>query len=227
MAQSIALDGPAGAGKSTIAKRLAALLGLKYVDTGAMYRTLGLACTRRGVDATKEEEVIPVLQTADIRVGYVGDTQHVYLDGEDVSTLIRTDEAGAMSSKVSVHPPVREKMVDMQRKLADEISVIMDGRDIGTVVLPNAFLKIFLTASVEERARRRRQDYLLQGKNKTQEEVEEEIRERDYRDSHREVGPLKQAEDAIRVDTTGLSIEQVVDTIRELYENRQKEAANA
>ncbi len=222
MAQSIALDGPAGAGKSTIAKRLAALLGLKYVDTGAMYRTLGLACTRRGVDATKEEEVIPVLQTADIRVGYVGDTQHVYLDGEDVSTLIRTDEAGAMSSKVSVHPPVREKMVDMQRKLADEISVIMDGRDIGTVVLPNAFLKIFLTASVEERARRRRQDYLLQGKNKTQEEVEEEIRERDYRDSHREVGPLKQAEDAIRVDTTGLSIEQVVDTIRELYENRQK-----
>ncbi|MBR4208727.1 MAG: (d)CMP kinase [Lachnospiraceae bacterium] len=227
MAQSIALDGPAGAGKSTIAKRLAALLGLKYVDTGAMYRTLGLACTRRGVDATKEEEVIPVLQTADIRVGYVGDTQHVYLDGEDVSTLIRTDEAGAMSSKVSVHPPVREKMVDMQRKLADEISVIMDGRDIGTVVLPNAFLKIFLTASVEERARRRRQDYLLQGKDKTQEEVEEEIRERDYRDSHREVGPLKQAEDAIRVDTTGLSIEQVVDTIRELYENRQKEAANA
>ncbi|MBR1812539.1 MAG: (d)CMP kinase [Lachnospiraceae bacterium] len=227
MAQSIALDGPAGAGKSTIAKRLAALLGLKYVDTGAMYRTLGLACTRRGVDATKEEEVIPVLQTADIRVGYVGDTQHVYLDGEDVSTLIRTDEAGAMSSKVSVHPPVREKMVDMQRKLADEISVIMDGRDIGTVVLPNAFLKVFLTASVEERARRRRQDYLLQGKNKTQEEVEEEIRERDYRDSHREVGPLKQAEDAIRVDTTGLSIEQVVDTIRELYENRQKEAANA
>ena len=227
MAQSIALDGSAGAGKSTIAKRLAALLGLKYVDTGAMYRTLGLACTRRGVDATKEEEVIPVLQTADIRVGYVGDTQHVYLDGEDVSTLIRTDEAGAMSSKVSVHPPVREKMVDMQRKLADEISVIMDGRDIGTVVLPNAFLKVFLTASVEERARRRRQDYLLQGKNKTQEEVEEEIRERDYRDSHREVGPLKQAEDAIRVDTTGLSIEQVVDTIRELYENRQKEAANA
>ena len=227
MAQSIALDGPAGAGKSTIAKRLAALLGLKYVDSGAMYRTLGLACTRRGVDATKEEEVIPVLQMADIRVGYVGDTQHVYLDGEDVSTLIRTDEAGAMSSKVSVHPPVREKMVDMQRKLADEISVIMDGRDIGTVVLPNAFLKIFLTASVEERARRRRQDYLLQGKDKTQEEVEEEIRERDYRDSHREVGPLKQAEDAIRVDTTGLSIEQVVDTIRELYENRQKEAANA
>ena len=227
MAQSIALDGPAGAGKSTIAKRLAALPGLKNVDTGAMYRTLGLACTRRGVDATKEEEVIPVLQTADIRVGYVGDTQHVYLDGEDVSTLIRTDEAGAMSSKVSVHPPVREKMVDMQRKLADEISVIMDGRDIGTGVLPNAFLKIFLTASVEERARRRRQDYLLQGKNKTQEEVEEEIRERDYRDSHRKVGPLKQAEDAIRVDTTGLSIEQVADTLRELYENRQKEAADA
>ena len=222
-AKSIAIDGPAGAGKSTIAKKLAAEAGLIYVDTGAMYRTLGLACLRAGADTTVCEQVLPAMEKTEISLDYIDGTQHVFLNGEDVSSEIRREEVSHLASTVSVHPPVRERLVKMQQELAASRAVVMDGRDIGTVVLPNAFLKIFLTASVEERARRRKKDYEAMGKDVPLSEVEAEIRERDDRDRNRPVGPLKQAEDAVRVDTTGHSIEEVCDIIRKLYREKAGE----
>lgn len=207
--RSIALDGPSGAGKSTMAKRLAAELGFLYVDTGAIYRTLGLFALRRGVDPGDGETVEPLLGKASIRMAYAGDgLQHMYLGEEDVTQAIRTPEVSAAASKISAIPAVRAFLLDMQRDMARENDVVMDGRDIGTVVLPQADVKIFLVASVEARARRRYAELLERGVETDLDRVLADILERDQRDSNRAAAPLRQAEDAQRVDTTSCSLEE-------------------
>jgi cytidylate kinase len=207
---TIAIDGPAGAGKSTISKALAKQLGIIHVDTGAMYRTVALKALRMGADPSNIDEVKPVLSKLDIDIRYIDNEQHVFLDGEDVTTMIRTPEVTKASSDIAVLLPVRERLVDLQRKLAQNMSVVMDGRDIGTNVLPHASYKIFLTASARERAKRRLADLKQQNVDKTLDEVEAEIIARDKVDSSREHAPLKQADDAFFLDTTSLSIEQAV-----------------
>lgn len=207
--QSIALDGPAGAGKSTLARRLAAQLGYLYVDTGAIYRTLSLFALRRGVTPSNETEVKTLLPQAEIQMRYDPDgLQHMYLDGEDVTAAIRTQEVSAATSQLSAHPSVRAFLLETQRKLAQEHNVVMDGRDIGTTVLPNADVKLFLTAAPEERAKRRCRELLDRGVPAEFSAVLREINERDERDFHRAVAPLCQAEDAVLVDTTNLSLEE-------------------
>jgi cytidylate kinase len=211
MGFNVAIDGPAGAGKSTIAKLVAKELRLLYVDTGAMYRTIGLYMLKHGIDIRDEEAVKAALPEVSVTLGYdEKGLQCLYLNGEDVTGFIRTPEVSEAASVTSAYPEVREKLLDLQHDLARENDVVMDGRDIGTVILPNAQVKIFLTASVRVRALRRMKELIEKGEEVTLENVEEEIRERDYRDSHRETAPLKQAEDAILVDTSSLSIEEVV-----------------
>ena len=211
MGFNVAIDGPAGAGKSTIAKLVAKELKLIYVDTGAMYRTIGLYMLKQGIDIHDEEAVTGALPQVSVTIGYDDKgLQRLYLNGEDVTDHIRTPEVSEAASVTSAYPEVREKLLDLQHDLARENDVVMDGRDIGTVILPNAQVKIFLTASVRVRALRRMKELLEKGEEVTLEQVEEEIRERDYRDSHRETAPLKQAEDAVLVDTSDLSIEEVV-----------------
>lgn len=219
--RSIALDGPSGAGKSTMAKRLAAELGFLYVDTGAIYRTLGLFALRQGVDPGDGETVEPLLGKASIRMAYAGDgLQHMYLGEEDVTQAIRTPEVSAAASKISAIPAVRAFLLDMQRDMARENDVVMDGRDIGTVVLPQADVKIFLVASVEARARRRYAELLERGVETDLDRVLAEILERDQRDSNRATAPLRQAEDAQRVDTTSCSLEESFQFLLQLVRER-------
>ena len=217
---AVAIDGPSGAGKSTIAKAAAKQLGLIYVDTGALYRTVGYAMAREGTNLDDEDAVKQVLSR--IRVTFSYDeqgSQRVYLNGEDVSEKIRTPEMSMMASRVSALSSVRVFLLDLQRDTAKRQSVIMDGRDIGTVVLPDADVKIFLTASPQIRAKRRHQELVEKGQQVTFEEVLNDVLQRDYNDSHREIAPLKQAEDAVLLDTSGYtlekSIEEVVRIIKE------------
>lgn len=220
---SIAIDGPSGAGKSTLAKALAAKLGFLYVDTGAIYRTVGLYVARQGGDCAKEEDVLPRLPQVKISMEYGEDgLQRMILNGEDVTQAIRQNEVSRYASQVSAMGEVRAFLLDMQRSMARENSVIMDGRDIGTVVLPDADLKIFLTASVEERARRRHKELLEKGQDIPFDTVKEEIAQRDYVDTHREVAPLKQAEDAVVADTSSMDLEESLDLLRTIVKERLK-----
>ncbi len=215
--KKLAIDGPAGAGKSTIAKILSKKMGFMYVDTGAMYRTLGLACLRAGIDLEDEAAVSEVCTKAPIVIKYIDDVQKMYLDGEDVSETIRTEEVSSAASTTSKFLKVRERLVKMQRDLAEEYDVVMDGRDIGTQVLPNADLKIYLTASVRVRAERRYKEYLEKGQECNLEEIMEDIAARDHQDMTREISPLSKAEDAIEVDTSDMDIDEVVETIAGLW----------
>ena len=214
MSVAIALDGPAGAGKSSIAKRAAKALDFIYVDTGALYRTIGLAATRKGVEPKPSAEVENLLNeiTVDLTFNDKGE-QIVLLDGEDVSGLIRTPEASMMASKISAVPSVRAYLLDLQRNMAKSHNVIMDGRDIGTVVLPDAKVKIFLTASPEARAQRRYKELCEKGMNVKYEDILNDVITRDYNESHRETAPLKPAEGCVMVDTTELDFEQSVEKI--------------
>ena len=204
---SIAIDGPAGAGKSTLARQLAGELGYLYVDTGAIYRTVAVKTCRAGVDAADAEKVIPLLDDMNIRMEYDAQgVQRMYLDGEDVSEAIREHHISGLASKVSAIPAVRAFLLDFQRKQAREHNVIMDGRDIGTVVLPNADVKIFLTASPEARAQRRTLELQQKGQQADFEGILRDIMERDEQDRNRPIAPLKQADDAVLVDTTNLDL---------------------
>ncbi len=213
MSRNIAIDGPAGAGKSTIAKVLAKRLGYIYVDTGAMYRAMALHFLRRGISADDTEAIALTCEDAEVTLTYIDGEQQVLLNGENVSGLIRTEAVGNMASASSVVLRVREKMTELQRTLAAQENVVMDGRDIGTNVLPNADVKIYLTASIEERARRRVKEYESKGMSVDYEQVARDIAERDYRDMNREHAPLRQAEDAILVDSSDMSISEVEETL--------------
>lgn len=209
---AVAIDGPSGAGKSTAAKRIVGRLGIVYVDTGAMYRAMGLKALRMGLDPADPEQVLPMLPDTEVTIGYVDGAQHVFLDGEDVSGLIRTEEVSQAASKISAIAEVRTKMVDLQRELAENTSVVMDGRDIGTVVLPNARFKFYITASAEVRAERRFLEYKEKGKldGRSYEDILNEIIVRDDRDMNREVTPLRPAEDSVIIDTSEMGIDEVV-----------------
>ena len=219
MSHQIAIDGPAGAGKSTIAKLVSGKLGFIYVDTGAMYRAMALYLSRMNVNPDNADEVGEKAQAAEITIKYVNGEQVVMLGDENVNGLIRSSEVSAMASRTSQVARLREKLVELQQKLAETENVVMDGRDIGTVVLPNADLKIYLTASVQVRAMRRYKEMIAKGQEAVLEEIEKDIEDRDYRDMHREASPLKQADDAVLVDTSDMSIEEVADKIIELYNN--------
>lgn len=219
---NIAIDGPAGAGKSTIAKIVAKELGFIYVDTGAMYRTIALACFRAGIKADESEKVIAKLDDIEVTLGYDNGTQKVYLNGEDVSLEIRREEIGNMTSAIAVYEKVRENMVEMQRELAAKNDVVMDGRDIGTTVLPDAFVKIYLTASSDARAKRRYDELTAKGEQCDINDIKEDIEKRDYQDMHREISPLKQADDAILLDTSNMNIEQVVAAMRDIIDKAIK-----
>lgn len=219
---NIAIDGPAGAGKSTIAKLVAKKLNYVYVDTGSMYRAMALACIRNGIKADEKEKVVEITKNVDVSISYEDGVQQVYLDGENVNQYIRTEEVGNMTSAISVYAPVREKLVELQKKLAKKQDVIMDGRDIGTCVLKDAFLKIYLTASSKTRAVRRFKELTEKGVECNLEDIENDIIERDYRDMHREISPLTKADDAVLLDSSNMSIEQVVEEIIKLVEERKK-----
>lgn len=225
MSFAIALDGPAGAGKSTIAKRIAAQLGILYLDTGAMYRAIGLKAMRQGIIAKDEAQVSAMLAQTVLDIRFVDGAQQVWLDGENVSDAIRTPEASLAASDVSTLPVVRRHLVDLQRSIAKRQSMILDGRDIGTYVLPDAPYKFFLTASLDERAHRRLLDLQARGNTTaTLEEVQADIAYRDNQDSQRSFAPLKQADDAILVDTTTLTIDAVVATILNLIQQKQRQS---
>lgn len=217
---SVAIDGPSGAGKSTLAKRLAKELGYVYVDTGAMYRSIGLFALRKGVDPRDEAAVTALLPQIQIELRYVNGAQRVLLCGEDVSEAIRAEEVGMATSAVSAHPPVRAFLLELQRGMARTHDILMDGRDIGTVILPNATVKIFLTASAEARADRRFRELQEKGVATDFETVLEDIRRRDYQDSHRATAPLRQAEDAVLVDTSEMDLEESFQTMKELILSR-------
>lgn len=221
MPYSIAIDGPAGAGKSTIAKAVSRELGYVYIDTGAMYRTVGLYCLMNGISITDEQAVVDRIKDIDISIAYDDEgVQQVFLNGENVSTKIRTQEVGDAASTVSQYQPVRDKLVSLQQKLASTTSVVMDGRDIGSKVLPNADTKIYLTASVKERARRRANELREKGETCDIKDVEKEIEERDYRDMHRENSPLVQVPDAVLVDSSELTIDETIDAILDIAMHR-------
>ena len=222
MSVNIAIDGPAGAGKSTIARMLAKELNYIYVDTGAMYRTLALYFLEQGIDGNDEAAVVASLPQIDVALEYVDGLQQIFLNGENVTGRIRTEQVSDMASRTSTYAEVRVKMVELQRKIAEKNNVVMDGRDIGTVVLPDAAVKVFLTASAEVRALRRYKEMLEANPDLTTTlaEVEADIRERDYRDSHRENSPLRQAEDAVLVDSSDMTLEEVIGAIRRIVEER-------
>lgn len=205
---SVAIDGPSGAGKSSMARRLAADLGYTYVDTGAMYRAIGLYARRAGADTKNAEAVAALLPQIKLDIRLQDGAQHILLNGEDVTEAVRAEDIGMAASEVSAHPAVRTFLLDTQRNLAASRDVLMDGRDIGTVVLPNATVKIYLTASADARARRRLAELLEKGKQTDYETVLADIEQRDYQDTHRAVAPLRQAEDAILVDTSNTGIEE-------------------
>ncbi len=217
---NVAIDGPAGAGKSTISRKAAQEIGYIYIDTGALYRTVGLAATRKGIDLSSSEAIESVLtDELSVELKFIDGEQRMFLCGEDVSDKIRTPEASSAASKVSAVPAVRKYLFDLQKKMAKENNCIMDGRDIGTVVLPDAQVKIFLTASPEARAQRRYKELTEKGMDVKYEDVLSDMIQRDYDDSHRAIAPLKQADDAILCDTSDIglqeSIELVIRTIKE------------
>ncbi|MBS6477129.1 MAG: (d)CMP kinase [Firmicutes bacterium] len=216
----IAIDGPAGAGKSTIAKLIAKQLGLVYIDTGAMYRAVGLKAKRNNIACSEQKKIEEMLKNTEVELKNENGATAVYLDGENVSTEIRLPEISRMASDISAVPVVRYAMVEMQRSMANKTDTILDGRDIGTFVLPNADVKIFLTASVEERAERRYKELIARGENVKREDVRSDIEKRDYNDSHRALAPLKKADDATEVDTTGMTIDQVCEKIISLVRNK-------
>ena len=213
MGYNVAIDGPAGAGKSTIAKLVAKEKGYIYVDTGAMYRGLAIHFLKKGIDPENKEAVAKACQDAEVTIGHENGIQQIYLNGENVTEMLRTEEVGNMASKTSAIPEVREKLLDLQRSLAREKDVIMDGRDIGTNILPDADVKIYLTASVETRAERRYKELKEKGEKCDLAEISRDIRERDERDMTREIAPLKKAEDAVLVDSSDMTIKEVVDEI--------------
>ena len=211
---SVAIDGPAGAGKSTLARRLAAEMGYIYVDTGAMYRAIGLYALRAGKDPKENDAVNALLPQIELRLASIEGEQHIYLKEEDVSTAIRTEAAGMAASAVGANPAVRAFLLELQRDMAKKQDVLMDGRDIGTVVLPNATVKIFLTATAEARAERRAKELADKGQPADFATVLADIQQRDYQDSHRAVAPLKQAEDAILVDTSDIGLQESFDLLK-------------
>lgn len=213
---SVAIDGPAGAGKSTLARRLAAELGYIYVDTGAMFRTIGLYALRAGKDPKDNEAVNALLPEISLKFAFIGGEQHIYLNGEDVSTAIRTEEVGMAASAVGANPEVRAFLLGMQRDMAKTQDVLMDGRDIGTVVLPDATVKIFLTASPEARATRRWKEYQQKGVEVSYEEVLADVRQRDYQDTHRAAAPLRQSDDAQLLDTSEMNFEQSLEAMKKM-----------
>ena len=222
MSYSIAIDGPAGAGKSTIAKLLASKLNYIYVDTGAMYRAMTVHFSKNNVNPLDEMEIDRAVQDVDIQIQYDNGVQQVILNGENVTGLLRTEETGKMASQTSKYQAVRTKLVDLQRKLSKTSDVIMDGRDIGTVVLPDAFCKIYLTASSKARAERRYNELVEKGIECDFESIKNDIESRDYQDMHRDISPLKQADDAVLVDTSDMDIDQVVDVISSIIQEKMK-----
>ena len=217
MSMNMASDGPAGAGKSTIAKRLAKKLGFIYVDTGAMYRAMAYYFLQHNIDAKDENAIAAACPDVDVTITYENGEQQVLLNGENVNGVIRNEEVGNMASSTSVYPVVRKKLVELQRQLAKSADVIMDGRDIGTCVLPDAQVKIYLTASSATRAKRRYDELTEKGVSCDLAEIEKDIIDRDYRDMHRETSPLRQAEDAVLVDSSEMNIDEVVDAIYQVY----------
>ena len=220
MIYNIAIDGPAGAGKSTIARRVARELSFIYVDTGAMYRAMALYLLRRKVNRDDTEQIGNICQDAEISIEYQNGEQIVLLNGENVNSYLRTEEVGNMASVSSAVPRVREKLLSLQRKLAKDMSVVMDGRDIGTTILPDADVKIYLTASSLTRARRRYLELQEKGTVCNLDDIQKDIEERDQRDMNREISPLRQAEDAVLVDSSDLTIQQVVDRILQIFRSK-------
>lgn len=221
MAFNVAIDGPAGAGKSTIAKSVAAELNYIYVDTGAMYRAIALYLLRNGIEASDSAAISERCKEAKVSIQYVDGKQVVLLNGEDVNPYIRTEEVGNMASASSTNPDVRLQLLDLQRELAANNNVIMDGRDIGTNILPNAQVKIYLTASIQVRAKRRYNELVAKGQECNLEDIEKDIAERDERDMNREIAPLKQAEDAVYLDTSDMDIEAVKTAIIDIIRSKQ------
>ena len=213
---SIAIGGPAGSGKSTVAKILSEKLGIVYVDTGAMYRTAAYYCMTNGIDTKDGNAVAAAMEKINMDIKTVDGVQHMILNGEDVTAFIRTAEVGQGASDVGTFVPVRDKLVEMQQKIAEKISVVMDGRDIGTVVLPNAEVKIYLNADVTERAKRRLKDFELQGRKETLDEVIEQIKQRDHNDMTRDYNPLRKAESAVEIDTTGMTADEAAALISKI-----------
>jgi len=222
MSENIAIDGPAGAGKSTIAKRIARRLGFIYVDTGAMYRAMALYLLEQGIDPTDHQKIENCCEAADISITYQNGEQQVLLNGENVTFRLREEAVGNMASVSSGNAKVREKLVELQRILARKVNVVMDGRDIGTQVLPDAVTKIYLTASTAIRAKRRYDELLEKGTSNSLKEIEADISGRDHRDMTRDISPLKQANDAVLVDSSHMSIDEVVDEIIKIHgENKR------
>ncbi len=219
---SVAIDGPAGAGKSTISRKVSDMLGYIYVDTGALYRSIAYSLNAVGITPNDVEKIKEHLPKTEINIIFIDGEQHVTVNGEDVSGLIRTPEISMLASAFSAVPVVREFLLGLQRKMAEENNVIMDGRDIGTVVLPNATVKIFLTADPEDRARRRYDEMIEKGQEADYNEVLEDIKKRDYNDSHRAVAPLKPAESSIVVNTTGNTLEQSVELLSNIIKENIK-----
>lgn len=222
MSVSVAIDGPAGAGKSTIAKLLAAKMDYIYVDTGAMYRAMAVYFSQNQVNPEDEEAVNAAVKNVNITIEYIDGVQQVILNGKNITHLLRTEETGKMASKTSKYAAVRSKLVDLQRNLAKTADVIMDGRDIGTTVLPDAFVKIYLTASSSARAKRRYDELIEKGEKCSLEEIRSDIENRDYADMHREISPLRKADDAVLVDTSDMNIDEVVAAITRIIEEKQK-----
>ncbi len=222
MSFQIAIDGPAGAGKSTIAKKVASKLGFIYVDTGAMYRAIGLSCVQKDINLDDEEMVSIEAENAIVSIEYINGEQAVVLNGSNVNGLIRTPEIGESASKVSVYKRVRAKLVSLQQEITQNSDVVMDGRDIASKVLPNANVKIYLDASVEIRAKRRYDELILKGEKADLSEIENDVRERDYRDMHRDISPLIKVDDAVVVDSSDMTIEQVVDAVLEEVKRKSK-----
>lgn len=222
MAYSVAIDGPAGAGKSTIAKLISKEMGYIYVDTGAMYRAMAVYFSKNKVNPEDESAINEAVKNVDIKIEYQNGEQQVILNGENVTGLLRTEETGNMASKTSKYKEVRSKLVELQRELAKTTDVVMDGRDIGTTVLPDAFVKIYLTASSDARAKRRYDELVAKGEQCDLSAIKEDIEKRDYQDMHREISPLKQAEDAVLLDTSDMNMEQVVAAMRDIIDNAVK-----
>ena len=218
MRLNVGIDGPVSAGKSSVADAVAARLGILHLDTGAMYRALGLTAIRRGIDVQDEEAIVRLCRELKVSVSHEADGQHTFVEGEDVTGLIRTPEVSMAASTVSRYADVRRNMVKIQQQLAAETDMVLDGRDICTTVLPNATAKIFLTASQEERARRRFLEMQAKGMNDTFDQVLEDLKKRDYQDMNRPVEPLRQAPDAVLVDTTNLTFDEAVDAILKIVE---------
>ena len=222
MSLNSAIDGPAGAGKSTIARAAARSLGFLYVDTGAMYRAIALHLLRNHVEADQTERIKELLADMTIRISYSGGEQQIILNDENVTSQLRQEEVGNMASKSSANPKVREKLLQLQRDIARDNDVIMDGRDIGTFVLPNADVKVYLTASVEERAKRRYLELEEKGMDADMSKIEQDIRTRDFQDMNRSIAPLKQAEDAVVIDSSQMSIPEVMDRIVDAFQESLK-----